>query len=185
MTSKNALWFHKTRTLVFGALTTRKSRMSLMLAALWLCASGVLPAQTFTTLFKFGSGGNPEAGLVQGADGNLYGTTFGYLGKENGSVFKITPSGTFTALSEGGEFAAALTQGTDRNFYGTMFEGGSIGNGTVFKISSSGTVTTLYNFGFAPSGSFPRSALMQAKNGNFYGATFYGGANSCLFGDTN
>src|ERR1700683_120386 len=93
-----------------------KFGMSLMLAALWLCASGSLPAQTFTTLYKFGAGGNPEAGLVQGADGNLYGTTFGYLGKRNGTIFKITPSGTFTALSGGGEFAAALIQGIDGNF---------------------------------------------------------------------
>jgi len=36
--------------------TIRKSGTSVMLAALWLCASGLLAAQTFTTLYKFGSG---------------------------------------------------------------------------------------------------------------------------------
>src|ERR1700691_2559833 len=163
----------------------RRSPISMMLAALWLCSSGSLVAQTFTTLYKFSSGGNPEAGLVQGTDGNLYGTTFGYLGKEDGGIFKITPSGTFTGLHGGGEFAAALIQGTDGNFYGTMFEGGSPGNGEVFKISPSGTFTTLYNFGFPPSGSFPRAALVEGTDGNFYGTTYYGGTNSCISGGTN
>jgi uncharacterized repeat protein (TIGR03803 family) len=187
MICRNSHRFATVRRLGLAALsaTIRKSGISLMVAALCLCASSMLPAQTFTTLFKFGSGGNPEAGLVQGTDGNLYGTTFGYIGKENGVIFKITPSGTLTGLHGGGEFAAALIQGTDGNFYGTMFEGGSPGNGEVFKISPSGTFTTLYNFGFPPSGSFPRAALVEGTDGNFYGTTFYGGTNSCLSGGTN
>jgi uncharacterized repeat protein (TIGR03803 family) len=188
MTSRNTHGVDTARTLVLAALsvTTRKFRISMMLAVLWLCASGSLVAQTFTTLYKFSSGGNPEAGLVQGTDGSLYGTTFGYTGKENGTIFKITPSGTFTALHGGGEFAAALIQGTDGNFYGTMFEGGSPGNGEVFKISPNGTFTTLYNFGFPPpSGSFPRAALVEGTDGNFYGTTYYGGTNSCIFGSTD
>ena len=98
MICRNKHSFATVRRLGLAALsaTIRKSGTSVMLAALWLCASGSLPAQTFTTLYKFGPGGNPEAGLVQGTDGNLYGTTFGYIGKENGIIFKITPSGTFT-----------------------------------------------------------------------------------------
>ena len=50
-------------------------------------------------------GGPPTAGLVEGTDGNLYGTTDGYAGKQNGMIFKITPSGTFTTLHAGGAFA--------------------------------------------------------------------------------
>jgi uncharacterized repeat protein (TIGR03803 family) len=179
--------FARTCPLVLAArsVITRNSRVFVVLTALCLCGSGSSLAQTFTTLYKFGAGGNPEAGLVQGADGNLYGTTFGYLGKRNGTIFKITPSGTFTALNGGGEFAAALIQGTDGNLYGTMFAGGSPGNGTVFKISPSGTVTTLYSFGFPPSASFPRAALLKGTDGNFYGTTYYGGTNSCIYGGTN
>jgi uncharacterized repeat protein (TIGR03803 family) len=137
MICRNVRRLATVRRLGLAALSTtvRKSGIAMMLAALWLCASGLLSAQTFTTLYKFGAGGNPEAGLVQGTDGNLYGTTFGYSGKEDGGIFKITPSGTFTGLHGGGEFAAALIQGTDGNFYGTMFEGGSPGNGEVFKVS--------------------------------------------------
>jgi uncharacterized repeat protein (TIGR03803 family) len=179
--------FAAVRRLALTALsvTTRKSRISMMLAALWLCASGSLPAQTFTTLYKFGGGGNPDAGLVQGTDGNLYGTTHGYSGKENGRIFKITTSGTLTTLNVGGEFAAALIQGTDGNFYGTNLAGGTLGYGTVFKITPSGTLTTLHNFGPLPSGTYPRAALVQASDGNFYGTTSEGGTNSCLYGGTN
>jgi uncharacterized repeat protein (TIGR03803 family) len=175
------------RRLVFTALfaTTKKSLISMMSAALWLCGSGSLQAQTFTTLHLFGSGGIPQAGLVQGTDGNLYGTTFGYAGKENGMIFKITPSGSFTTLHAGGEFGAALIQGTDGNFYGTSLAGGTLGYGWVFKITASGTLTTLHNFGPLPNGAYPSAALVQATDGNFYGTTKEGGTNSCLYGGTN
>jgi hypothetical protein len=55
-----------------------------MLAVLWLGESGLLPAQTFTTLYKFSAGGNPAAGLVQGTDGNLSETTQATLAKRMG-----------------------------------------------------------------------------------------------------
>jgi uncharacterized repeat protein (TIGR03803 family) len=168
----------------------------MMLAAFCVSASGPqiaaqtsttsLPAATFTSLYSFPGPGNPVAGLVQGADGNLYGTTRGFAGGGNGKVFKITPSGILTNLETGGEFEAALVLGTDGNFYGAMFEGGTSGNGTIFKITSTGTFTTLYDFGFPPpSGSFPKAALIQATDGNFYGTTLYGGTNSCVFGGTD
>jgi uncharacterized repeat protein (TIGR03803 family) len=166
--------------------TIRKSGTSMILAvALWLCASGPLPAQTFTALYKFGSGGPPTAGLVEGTDGNLYGTTYGYSGKQNGMIFKITPSGTFTTLHSGGAFAAGLILGNDGNFYGTSLAGGTVGYGWVFKITPSGTLTTLHNFGRLPSGTYPSAALVQASDGNFYGTTKEGGTNSCLYGGTN
>ena len=58
-----------------------------------------LPAQTFTTLFTFeGTDDQYPGPLVQGADGNLYGTTYGFPDLNYGSVFKITPSGTLTTL---------------------------------------------------------------------------------------
>ena len=161
----------------------------LVLAAIWLCGSGSLFAQTFTTLYLFGPGGNPEGKLVEGRDGNLYGTTYGYLGKGNGMIFKITPSGSFTELHGGGEYAAGLTLGSDGNFYGTSYAGGTGGDGFVFKMTSSGALTTLYTFaansnGIWANGNFPRG-LVQASDGNFYGTTYYGGTNTCISGGTN
>jgi uncharacterized repeat protein (TIGR03803 family) len=156
-----------------------KSRI-LLLAALCLCAPGPLLAQTFTTLHLFGSGGNPHGALVEGSDGNLYGTTYGYAGKENGMIFKITPTGTFTMLHSGGAFTAGLTLGNDGNFYGTSWGG----YGWVFKMTPSGTLTTLFTFGPLPSGRYP-GGLVQAFDGNFYGTTAEGGTNTCLAGGTN
>jgi uncharacterized repeat protein (TIGR03803 family) len=98
-------------------------------------------AQPYTVLHAFvGSDGqNPEAGLIQGSDGNFYGTTI-LGGVGYGTVFKITPGGTLTTLhsfagSDGFNPEAGLVEGTDLNFYGTTDSGGTIGYGTVFMIT--------------------------------------------------
>jgi uncharacterized repeat protein (TIGR03803 family) len=120
--------------------------------------------------------------LVQGSDGNFYGTT--QVGGTNGSgtVFKITPSGALTTLhsfdgADGSNPAAVLMQASDGNLYGTTEAGGANGNyGTVFKITPAGTLTTLHSFGGAD-GWEPAAGLVQASDGNFYGTTYIGGAN--------
>jgi uncharacterized repeat protein (TIGR03803 family) len=142
---------------------------------------------TLTTLWQFGAnptnGDNPHADLVQGGDGNFYGTT--YQGGTNGAgtVFKITPQGTLTTLwqfggSNGQYPYAGLVQGSDSNFYGTTYAGGT-NFGTVFKITSEGTLTTLWDFGpgFA-GGTLPYAGLVQGSDGNFYGTTYGGGTNN-------
>jgi len=182
-------------------------------AILILClgAAPALPAQAFATLFTFEqmSGSNPSGSspgygaLVQGIDGNLYGTT-AYGGTSIycpsapppssagcGTVFKITPGGVFQTVynfcgepncTDGANPWAGLIVGTDGNFYGTTqyggtgFEGSYLGNGTVFKITPQGEVTTLYSFSIAGYlGANPTSGLVQASNGNFYGTTSAGG----------
>jgi len=150
----------------------------LVLGALWLCLSVPIPAQTFTTLYLFGAGGNPDGGLIQATDGKLYGVTAGGPGKEAGMIYNITPGDTFTTLhGGGGEYQGELVQGTDGNFYGTVLQGGTFNHGTVFKITPSGTITTLHNFDL-PDGMGPDGGLVQASDGNFYGTTEQGGTNS-------
>jgi uncharacterized repeat protein (TIGR03803 family) len=101
----------------------------------------ITPSGTLTTLYSFrgSDGANPLAGLVQGSDGNFYGTTYGGGANSDGTVFKITPSGTLTTLysfaGSGGAFPyGGLVQGSDGNFYGTTYGGGAHDAGTVFRL---------------------------------------------------
>jgi len=55
--------------------------------------------------------------------------------------------------------------------------GGANGWGTIFKITSSGALTTLYNFTHGADGAYA-NGLVMGKDGNLYGTTGYGGANS-------
>src|ERR1022692_3258116 len=146
----------------------------------------ITPGGTLTTLYSFCSqsgcpdGGEPYAGLVQAADGDLYGTTvYGGANGNYGTVFKITPSGTLTTLhsfngtTDGAPPAAGLVQATNGDFYGTASSGAN-GYGTVFKITPSGTLTTLYRFchqTHCPDGATPYAGLVQDTNGDFYGTT--------------
>ena len=153
----------------------------------------ISPSGTETVLYSFFSyltdGRNPEAGLVQGSDGNLYGTT--ELGGANGegTVFRISPGGDYTNLYSFGNTTdghlpqAGLVQGSDSNFYGMTYQGGTSSNwsagggGTVFRISPSGTYTQLYSFGSYPKdGILPVGRLVQGSDSNFYGTTGVGGA---------
>jgi uncharacterized repeat protein (TIGR03803 family) len=144
-------------------------------------------AGNLTTLHSFsgspGDGALPFAGLVQGTDGNFYGTTASGGAFFQGTVFRMTPSGAITVLhsfnsffSEGAVPIAGLVQGSDGNFYGTTAFGGAHFNGTVFKIDVAGNLTTLHSFSGSPSeGANPVAALVQASDGNFYGTTASGG----------
>src|ERR1019366_7657107 len=101
-------------------------------------------------------GAEPQAGLVQGSDGNFYGTTSmgGALGL-GGTIFKITPSGTLTTLhnfcsqsgcADGEQPVAGLLQASDGNFYGTTEGGGAHIFGTLFAITPGGDFSSLYSF---------------------------------------
>jgi uncharacterized repeat protein (TIGR03803 family) len=151
----------------------------------------ITPEGTLTTLHSFQAyptdGDGPVAGLVQGSDGNFYGTT--ELGGSGtfGTVFKVTLSGALTTLYNFSNYAhgwypyAGLVQGSDGNFYGTTFAGGEHTYGTIVKITPSGQLTTLYSFCAQPGcidGSGPWAGLVQGSDGNFYGTTYNGGAGS-------
>jgi uncharacterized repeat protein (TIGR03803 family) len=162
----------------------------------------ITSAGRFTVLHRFNGafatpaeGGGPTGRLLLGSDGNFYGTTTqgGYTANEvanQGTIFKITPGGTFTTLvSFEGDFNgftdpdlpyAGLIQGKDGSLYGTSQFGGTSGAGTVFKYAR-GKVTVLHSFTeqagqVFPDGAYPKAALVQASDGNLYGATSYGGA---------
>jgi len=168
-----------------------------VLSILFVTAATVCSAQTFTTLHYFnGKGGaDPQAGLVQATDGNLYGTTFfgGVNGIRNpsGTVFEVTPSGTFKMLysfcsqsgcADGYGPMSTLIQASDGNLYGTTSVGGVNSGGTIFRVTLSGKLTTLYSFCSqrpnCTDGARPLAGLIQATDGNLYGTTRDGGANT-------
>ena len=142
---------------------------------------------TLTPLWQFTGGTDgayPYAGLIQGSDGNFYGTAaYGGSGN-NGAVFKITSAGTLTPLhsfsggSGGATPEAGLIQATDGLFYGTTAAGGSNELGTVFSISSTGSFTNLYLFSGVTAGSDPLAALIQGIDSNFYGTAYSGGTSN-------
>lgn len=123
--------------------------------------------------------------LVEGNDGNFYGTTPDGGTANEGTVFKITPKGVWTRLHsftginpEGSEPNGRLIKGNDGNFYGTTYFGGvnsGVVSGTAFKVTPSGTLTTLHSFTGSPDGANPVAPLIQGSNGNFYGTTYSGG----------
>jgi uncharacterized repeat protein (TIGR03803 family) len=133
-----------------------------------------------TTLVNFNdtNGSSPLDRLVQGSDGNFYGTTNGGGSNSQGTVFKVTPSGTLTTLVNfnftNGSSPSGLVQGSDGNFYGTTAGGGSNSQGTVFKVTPPGILTTLVNFNDT-NGNFPHAELVQGSDGNFYGTSSQGG----------
>lgn len=150
----------------------------------------ITPTGTLTVLHSFdGTDGELcQAGLLQGTDGNLYGTTS--FGGSNagfgGTVFKITLAGTFTTLhsfgsGDGTGPSAALIQATDGNFYGTTSGYGVSNTGTIFKITPAGSLSTLFTFD-GTDGELPFSSLVEGVNGDLYGTTEFGASTACSEG---
>ena len=140
---------------------------------------------TLTNLVSFNysvNGSSPYAGLLQGADGNFYGTTADGGANYDGTVFRMTTNGTLTTLASfnytnGASPYGGLVQSTDGNFYGTTAEGGTYGDGTVFRLTTNGTLTNLVSFNYSVNGGYPYAGLLQGADGNFYGTTADGGEN--------
>jgi uncharacterized repeat protein (TIGR03803 family) len=145
----------------------------------------ITPAGKLTTLYTFtckADGCYPLTPPVEGRDGNFYGTTPGGAPfctvNCEGAIYRITPSGTFTVLhdfsgDDGQEPLAPLVLGTDGKLYGTTLTN-TAGTSSIFEISTSGDFTSFL-------GGSTRGALVQAGDGNFYGATETSGGDGLIF----
>ncbi|QNF34660.1 putative Ig domain-containing protein [Adhaeribacter swui] len=139
---------------------------------------------TFTVLHSLNyttDGGYAQGNLIQGTDGNFYGTTYQGGTNSAGTIFKISANGKFTVLhnldniNDGRYPRGGLVQGTGGNYYGMTSSGGPGDQGTVFRVTSSGSYSVLAHFPESSKGQAPLGSLIQAKNGNFYGLTSSGG----------
>jgi uncharacterized repeat protein (TIGR03803 family) len=180
-------WISKVCRRVAGAALA----LAIMLVPAFL-ATGSAHGQTYKekVLIQFSgtNGWYPYAGLVQDAQGNLYGTTAGggYYG--TGNVFKLDTSGNETMLysfnypgtGDGETPEAGLVLDAQGNLYGTTYQGGANFRGTVFKLDTSGNETLLYSFtGTGGDGAYPYAGLVLDAQGNLYGTTYYGGLGNC------
>jgi len=174
-------------------ISLKKFRSAHLVSLLWMAAAVACPGQTLTTIVSFDltDGAAPGGALVQGLDGNLYGTTYdgGIDGPHGtGTVFKTTASGSLTTLFNfcavrshcrtGSRPGVGLALGVSGSLYGTTGTGGVNQDGTVFRISAAGKHTTMYSFCAKTScadGGLPYG-LVQGLGGPWFGVTELGGA---------
>ena len=142
-------------------------------------------------------GANPHGGVIIGADGALYGTTYrGGVPVNNqllGTVYKLTPpaSGSgewpeqilynFTGGADGSNPSGELVADKTGALYGTTVHGGVGSYGIVYKLvppTTSGgawTEKVLYRFKGGADGAYPETALLRTASGVLYGTTSAGG----------
>jgi len=162
--------------------------MLVAVLGLFVAAARSSRAQTLTTLYAFTGGtygGNPTAGLVRDAKGNLYGTTVNGGTYGNGTVFEVSAGGKGTVLHsfagspDGANPWAGLVRDGKGDLYGATYWGGTYGGGTVFELTKKGTETVLYSFcslGGCDDGQSSFGGLVRDALGSLYGATNFGGA---------
>jgi len=146
-------------------------------------------------------GFNPVGTPIEGLNSNIYFSNF-YGGNAStelpdgaGVLWQYSPPYGLSILEQesfvfcsdtncaaGGGPSSGLIQGTDGALYGATSQVGATGFGTIYRIDpSSSDITALHSFCSAQGcndGSGSPSSLLQAADGNFYGTTFLGGANT-------
>ncbi len=144
----------------------------------------ITPGGALTPLYSFTNGldgAEPVAALAQAQSGLLFGATYAGGSSGNGTLFKVTTNGAFTAIYsftggiDGAAPGAALAAGSDGNFYGATSAGGANGNGALFKITPRGLFTPIYAFTGGTDGASSYALLAPGADGDFYGTTQYGG----------
>ena len=133
-----------------------------------------------------GDGQQPWAGLLEGADGKLYGTARNGGAHNNGTVFRLNKNGSnyeslrhFNgAIEEGYRPEGTLIRSTDGAIYGTTRLGGRNNIGSIYKLQPDGSAfATLHDFsGAGGDGIGTTSRLLAASDGYLYGTTVEGGA---------
>lgn len=146
-------------------------------------------AGVYKSLYTMANGNSVPSDLTVGADGNFYGSLADADGFGNdGGVFKVTSGGKFSLLfgfsgtSEVHYPNNPVIRASTGKFYGTTsYPTGTGGNGTIYNLTASGVVTDLYNWAAGTNLDGGVNSMLQASDGNFYGASF-GGASGNMGG---
>jgi uncharacterized repeat protein (TIGR03803 family) len=144
------------------------------------------PAGTYTLLHHFCSVSGCKDGfqtttLVEGANGNIFGTTVQGGTHNYGTVFEVTSANQYLVLDSfdylRGYPFEGLALANDGNLYGTTIgPGGGENGGTIYEITPAGRYTQLYTFNEGSSSGYnPVASLFQGTDGLLYGTTLYGG----------
>jgi uncharacterized repeat protein (TIGR03803 family) len=139
-------------------------------------------AGVYKTLYTFANGNSIPSVLTAGGDGNFYGTEADADGYGNvGGVFHITAGGTFKLLYgfDNTVNVSGPSSGVVRNsngkLYGTTSFPSGTGNGALYDVTTAGKLTDIYNFPATLNFDESANNMMQASNGNIYGASYNGG----------
>jgi uncharacterized repeat protein (TIGR03803 family) len=138
------------------------------------------------SFFRDNDAERPGGGLVQAADGHLYGTTLnGGLGSI-GTIYRFTLDGTLTIVhrfdgTAGTQPGGTLISGADGHLYGVTSNSASApGRYAIFRTTLDGQVTWLHTFTGGAGGS-KGAITVRAPDGNFYGSSQDGGAEGLGF----
>jgi uncharacterized repeat protein (TIGR03803 family) len=147
----------------------------------------------YTDLHRFtganGDGGMAMAGVVEGSDGILYGTTYSGGASNLGTIYSLNKDGndyrvlySFGGLD--GKNPRTVLTAARGTLYGTTYSGGASNLGTVFKLNSDGSAYKVLHDFTGPDGSHPQGGMVAASDGLLYGTTYSGGASNMgtLFG---
>src|SRR5258708_1602465 len=138
-------------------------------------------AGAYTNLHTFsGSDCGPASSLIQGTDGNLYGTLYNCSNGILGCVYKISTAGVFTEIydfsaSSGYNPCTGVIQGKNGKLYGATNTGATNNFGTIYALTTAGVFTDLHDFVQTTDASCVDNAgrtnvnLLQVTDGSFYG----------------
>ena len=130
------------------------------------------------------AGTQPIGQLIEGNDGNLYGTTQGGGTSNKGAVFKLAKDGSsygvVFSLTNAAFPAGGVVEGGDGALYGTTTGGGSNTVGAVFRVTKDGgTFGVLHDFlTNGVDGKSPAAGLLMGQDGLLYGTTLAGGTSN-------
>jgi uncharacterized repeat protein (TIGR03803 family) len=144
------------------------------------------PPSSFTLLKSLNGtteGGYSKGSLAFASDSNLYGITYQGGIYNNGTIFRISRTGTFKVIrnmkitTDGGYSRSSLVQGPDGYLYGMAYNGGTNAQGTIFKINPTDTTfSVIRNFNCGTDGCNPAGSLIVGSDGLLYGMASSSGA---------